>query len=113
MIATTEIVAPAAPVELVDATLQRAIRQYEGGKDINEIAKTLGHRSVVLQKKMRLLLGVDEWRDATTANIDSCMALVASNKAVGLAFPTSSLAAITRRRAIKTGSSPPSIIRAR
>ena len=43
----------------------------------------------------------------------ACAAAVAVCSAVGSAMPTSSLAWITRRRAMNLGSSPASIIRAR
>lgn len=69
---------PVAPVVLNDAVLQTAIRQYEAGRDITAIAKTLGQRSVTLQKKMKALLGADEWKDSTTMNVDACMDLIVS-----------------------------------
>lgn len=79
MIPTTEVTtAPVKPTTLDDAVLRTAIRQFEAGKDITAIAKTLGQRSVVLQKKMKELLGADEWKDSTVANVDACMDLIVS-----------------------------------
>ena len=46
-------------------------------------------------------------------NETACIAATAVGSAEGSARPTSSLAEMTRRRAMKRGSSPASIIRAR
>ena len=107
-----------------DAALHYLARMLEAGEDPRFIARRLiilasedigladptALPTAVAAAQAVQLIGMPEGR----LNLaQAVIALVAISRAVGLALPTSSLAAMTMRRAMNIGSSPASSIRAR